>query len=130
MTKKFVRNQKLHERPGDETAYWNYVQEFYRKSERGEPVQANPDVLPESSGLYSLTEEQLETKKLIDQLLTEASQFLTERQYQVFQLVATGMSKRALARHLGLSEKTVREYFVAATHKLKARFDILREELL
>jgi DNA-binding CsgD family transcriptional regulator len=45
---------------------------------------------------------------------------LTWRQAQVVQLAASGMSDKEIARHLGLSKRTVEDHFTAARHRWEA----------
>ena len=56
-----------------------------------------------------------------NQALTEAFSRLTPRQAEIFDLVASGATNRAIAHHLDVSVRTIEGYRAAIMEKMQAK---------
>lgn len=136
MRKRKIKHQKLDDMhmkgTGPEgSAYWGFISngnpgpaEGMRgeADETAEPADANPDVLPESAGAWSSTEEESFRKAMVRKVLEDDMlELLTPIQRQVFELVVfQGMTQQAAADQLGIKQATVWEHLDVGGRFLRA----------
>lgn len=114
---KFGTNKLSDEKFSDKT-YWDGLFESAEGEEKLEPIEANPDALPEESGL-SYVEHDDDTALKVE-VIKEAWALLSEQQQKT--MYWCGVRSKSLAeaaKILGLSKDTVRTQFDRAKTKIK-----------
>lgn len=123
-----VRKVKKYEKTGNEgSPYWNDLAKKASTNENAgdggvfelnEPIQANPDSLSETDGLYYVSEEQREKQQLVQRAIKLGK--LSKRERQIVEMLTyLDKSQAEVADILGISQPVVSTYYKRAITKIK-----------